>query len=119
MMLNSVCHVEIKTTDLEKTGEFLSGLFGWEFQKLEPGYWVFPAPEGPGGGIEKVDAPAGTGGIQLYIHVGSIEETIEKARSLGGETEKPKTEIGGGHGFYALLKDPGGTVIGVWQAQES
>ena len=118
-MRGSICHLEIATTDIEKTTGFLSRLFGWELGEESPDYWFFKPAEGPGGGIEKVDTHPGRGGIQFYVHVDSIEETLETARELGGRVEKPRTEIGGGHGSYALVGDPGGTVLGIWQPEAS
>ena len=114
-MAGEICHVEINSTDLEATREFTSELFGWEFTEMQPSYWLFAAGEGCGGGVSKVEEPVGKGDIRFYITVDSIEETLEDAGPLGGTVDTPKTEIGGGYGFYALLRDPGGTVYGLWQ----
>jgi len=86
--------------------------------EMDPNYTLFKPPEGPGGGLERVETPAAAGGIHLYIHVASIEETCGKVDGLNGSVVKEKTEIGGDHGFYAILEDPGGTEIGIWEASK-
>lgn len=116
--MHDFCHIEIATTDLAASQAFLGGLFEWEFRKMDENYTIFKPAEGPGGGLERVDAPAASGGIHFYIHVVSIEETCGKVDGLGGSVVKPKTEIGDGHGFYAILGDPGGTEIGIWEASQ-
>lgn len=113
-----ICHIELNTTDPAASKAFLGELFGWEFQDMGPEYAVFSAPEGPGGGLETVKDSQGPGDIRIYVHVPSIEECLAKATGMGGSVVKPKTEIGGGHGYYAQLCDPGGTVLGVWQAAD-
>ena len=115
-MASEICHVEMNSTDLEATRKLTSELFGWTFQEIQPGYWLFSAGEGCGGGVSKVEESTGKGDIQFYVSVESIDETLEQAGALGGAVDTPKTEIGGGYGFFACLKDPGGTVYGLWQA---
>ena len=114
-MAGEFCHVELNSTDLEATRQLASELFGWEFTELQPDYWLFSAGDGPGGGLSRVEEPVGKGDIRVYISVDSIDETLENAEALGGQTDTPKTEIGGGYGFWAGLRDPGGTVYGLWQ----
>jgi len=114
--MHDICHVEIASTDVEGSMAFLGGLFGWSFEEMGPNYRLFRPGEGPGGGIMKVEAPAGPGGVSMYIHVAKIEETLERVPGLGGAVVRPRTAIDGGHGWYAILRDPGGSEIGVWEA---
>ena len=115
-MAGEICHVEINSTDLEATRVLTSELFGWQFQELQPDYWLFSAGEGCGGGVTRVEKSTGKGDIQIYVTVDSIEQALEQAGPLGGTVDTPKTEIGGGYGFFACLEDPGGTVYGLWEA---
>ena len=116
--MHEICHVEFATTDLDATQTFLGGLFSWEFKEMMPGYVFFSPPEGPAGALEKVDEPKGAGALSMFIHVESVNAACEKVAGLGGGVVTPKTEIGGGHGFYAVLSDPGGSEIGIWQPAE-
>ena len=114
--MHGICHVEIGSTDVVKSRAFLEEIFGWTFTEMGPEYLLFSAGEGPGGGLERVETPRGAGDVQIYIEVASIDETLGKAGEHGGETAHPKTEIGGGHGFFAKVEEPGGAVLGLWQA---
>ncbi len=111
--MDKLCHWEIPTTDLKKSTKFYSSLFGWKMQSWSENYALFDVEEGIGGGISKVDKmpePC----IDVYVKVEDILATLKNAEELGAKVEKPKTEIGGGMGFYAFLRDPCGCRIGVW-----
>ena len=115
-MPGEICHVEISTTDAEKSRALLSALFGWKFTPMGDTYWLWSVPDGDlGGGLDLVEKFPAQGGVQVYVHVDSIDDALAKAVDLGGEAVTPRTEIGSGHGFFAHLKDPGGAVIGLWQ----
>ena len=116
--MHEICHIEFCTTDILKTREFFISLFGWEFEEMSPEYHLFRTSDGVGGGIELTNQPKGRGDIQVYVHVESIDATCEQVDSLGGEVEAPKTEIGGGFGFYTLVREPGGALFGLWQGHE-
>ncbi len=117
-MPHDICHVEIRSVDPPRSREFLGKLFGWTFQPMDESYWFYSTPRGPGGGLEKVDGvPSEEGAFRIYVHVDSIRDTLARAEALGGEVRTPRTEIGGGHGFYAFLREPGGAVLGLWEAQ--
>ena len=51
----------------------------------------------------------------FYIEVNSVDECVSKAKSAGANVVVDKHEIS--EGFYALLEDPQGNVIGVWEGK--
>jgi uncharacterized protein len=111
--MNKLVHWEIPATDVKKSGDFYSKLFGWKMQGWSDDYLLFEVEDGTGGGITKVEKmpePC----IDVYVGVDDIPAALKKAEALGAKVERPKTEIGGGMGFYAYLRDPGGCRIGVW-----
>lgn len=114
MAKHSVCHIEWSSTDLERTKAFLSGLFGWEFKVWDDEYLLFDPPEGPAGGIMKVDKVAPGKSPYIYIEVDEIEPYLEKAKELGGGIDVPKKEIAE-IGWYAHLTDPDGNIVGLFQ----
>jgi len=110
---------EIYVNDFEKSIEFYSELFGWQFKKsLSKGlpYWnIYTGPESLGGGFMKKNEPNHSGqSIVLYVETDKIEETLDKAVSLGGKIETGKTMISEKAGHFALFKDIDGNVIGLW-----
>jgi len=52
-------------------------------------------------------------GSQIVIDVEDIEQTLENIKASGGSITKVKTEIDGGHGFYACFRDPNGNYLQV------
>jgi len=111
--MNRMVHWEIPSTDVRKSADFYAKLFGWKMVPSFGGYMTFEVEGGVGGGINPVDKMPEPG-IDVYIGVDDIPATLKLAEQLGGRTAKPKTEIGGGMGFYAFLTDPCGCRTGVW-----
>jgi predicted enzyme related to lactoylglutathione lyase len=89
-------------------------LFGWEFKAWGDDYMLFDLPEGPDGGIMKVDKVETGKSPYIYIEVDEIESYLKKAKKLGGGVDKPKTEIPE-VGWYAHLTDPDGNIVGIFQ----
>jgi predicted enzyme related to lactoylglutathione lyase len=113
MAKHTFCHVEWSSTDLERTKNFLNGLFEWKFEPFGDNYLMFSTPEGPGGGIMKSDEVRPTTTPTVYVEVEEIEPYLEKAKNLGGGVAVPKTEIPT-VGWFAHIKDPDGNVVGVF-----
>lgn len=114
MAKHTICHIEWSSTDLQRTKSFLSGLFGWKFRYFGEDYLSFDTPEGPGGGIMRVDRVRPGESPYVYIEVEEIEPYLERAKKLGGGVAVPKTEIPT-IGWFAHLTDPDGNVVGVFQ----
>lgn len=111
----SICHIEFTTPDLEKARAFYSQLFGWEFQPFQPTEWYFMTPKnwGPCGCMLQGPAAADAR-TMIYVNVADIGKALAQASKLGATTTKQKTEIPGGHGFFAQLKAPDGNVWGIY-----
>ncbi|MEE9223256.1 MAG: VOC family protein [Thermoplasmata archaeon] len=114
MTKDAFCHIEWSTTDLEKTSELLSGLFGWKFESWGEEYMIYTTPKGIGGGIMKVDRVEPGKSPSVYVDVDEIEPYLQKAQELGAEIDVPKTEIPE-VGWYAHIKDSDGNVYGIVQ----
>jgi predicted enzyme related to lactoylglutathione lyase len=114
MTKDSFCHIEWSTTDLEKTRDLLSGLFGWKFESWGEDYMTYTTPKGVGGGIMKVDSVVPGKSPFVYVDVPEIEPYVEKAVELGAEIDVPKTQIPE-VGWYAHIKDHDGNIFGIVQ----
>jgi predicted enzyme related to lactoylglutathione lyase len=117
-MENSICHIEISTTDLKKAEKFYSELFSWKVTAWEGSsdYLMFDTGKEPGGGIMIVDKVNPGDGVLIYVLVEDIEKTLNKAKSLGGKIIKEKTEISS-IGWFGLLADLDGNVIGIFKSR--
>jgi len=109
-------HIEFPADDLGRAKRFYGAVAGWEFSAMDgmPDYWLFRSGEGYGGAIGKRGVSTGAA-LRDYIEVDSIETAIAASDANGGTTVEPKTEIQG-MGWDAVLRDPEGTEIGLFQA---
>ncbi|MDP6417996.1 MAG: hypothetical protein QF492_01525 [Candidatus Krumholzibacteria bacterium] len=110
---HTLCYFEIPSTDLEASSKFYGELFAWKFFPSDENYTVFET-ESVGGGIEKKDS-IGECAVNLYIQVEDIETCRARAGEFGGKTRQGKTAIHDGeYGYYAMIEDPVGFVMGIW-----
>ncbi|MBX3471211.1 MAG: VOC family protein [Planctomycetes bacterium] len=113
--VGSIVHIEFTTPDLAKAKAFYGELFGWEFQPFQPTEWYFQTPKGWGPCGCVIQGPAaGDARTMLYVNVDDIPATLARALDLGAKTIKDKTEIPGGHGWFAQLQAPDGNVWGIY-----
>ena len=116
---NPFVHVELNKPDPKKAKEFYSKLFQWQLDEVEnkevPGgvYTTIKVGEGTGGGIMK-QVPNGPSGWLAYVLVDDIRAATKKAQSLGAEVMKDVTEVMG-MGWLSFIKDPTGSILGLWQ----
>lgn len=116
---NPIGWFEITVNDFDKAKGFYSELFGWEF-RLSQGskslYWnIYTGEETIGGGLLKKSKPEHNGqSVMIYVEVDDIEATLNKAVTLGGNIEKPKTLISETAGYFGLLQDLDKNIIGLW-----
>jgi len=120
MAHGSFCHVELCTSDIEKTRSFYEGIFGWTF-RIIPGfesYAMFATPGGLGGGFDAGPGaePPSEGGPILHIEGDDIDATLRKIGDAGGKTVAGKTKISDEFGHYAVFLDNVGNRMGLWSS---
>jgi predicted enzyme related to lactoylglutathione lyase len=114
-------HVELQTKELDKAKKFYQGLFDWKLEDMPMGngmsYTGINVGEGTGGGMwTNPAAPNGPSHWLAYVNVENIDATIDKVKSLGGTVVQPKTEVPD-MGWYSVITDPSGAVLGLWQSK--
>jgi predicted enzyme related to lactoylglutathione lyase len=113
-------HFEIPADDPDRAKAFYSGLFDWSFADPIPGfdgYHLFTTPvgqEGMGGAIGKrgENAPEK---LRTYVHVDSVEASLQKVAELGGTIVEAKAEVPG-QGWYGVFSDTEGNEIALWES---
>jgi uncharacterized protein len=119
IMANPFVHVELNTPDPEKDKAFYSQLFQWQLEDMPNpvvsagSYTMIKVGEGTDGGIMK-QVPGGPSGWLAYVYVDDIHAATQKAKLLGGQVIKDVTEVTG-MGWFSIIRDPTGSVLGVWQ----
>jgi uncharacterized protein len=115
MSVNKICHVEYQVTDMARGKEFYGGLFEWKFEDMGTEYSLFSTPDAfLGGGLQKSEKVNSGDSPLVYVAVANIEETLARAETLGGATALARTPIPG-HGDFAILTDPDGNRVGIYQ----
>lgn len=118
-MGNPFVHVELHTKDQATAKKFYSQLFDWKLQDLDVAgfgtYTLVDAGTGTGGGMMTNPAPQVPPHWMPYVQVAEVSAAVEKAVKLGGKVVQPRTEIPG-FGCFALIQDPTGATVGVYQA---
>ncbi|MDO5492860.1 MAG: VOC family protein [Nesterenkonia sp.] len=114
--------VDLTVQDLEATTRFYAEVFGWEFTDTGPQFGHYHRITRDGhevGGLmramtqegEPLEAPTVW---TVYLETTDIEETVRRAEEAGGQVMVPAMPV---HdmGSMAVLIDPAGAVVGVWQ----
>ena len=109
-----IAHVEIPSTDLDRSSLFFNKIFGWEFKAFGNGYLLFNNHKGIMVGLRKVDKVTTGDTTVFHVNIKDIDEVLKKAEENGGKVKREKTVIPA-MGWYALLSDPDGNTIGLYQ----
>ncbi len=109
-----IVHWEINTRDPAKVQDFYRALFGWDIRvvpEMNYGLVVTGSKKGIDGGIGAT-REGSSNLVTVYAEVDKIQETLDKAVTMGAALVVPVTEIPGMVTF-ALFRDPDGNVMGL------
>jgi predicted enzyme related to lactoylglutathione lyase len=120
-MGNPFVHVELMSNDVAKAKTFYSKLFDWQLEDMPMGgdmtYTMVKVGEGTGGGMMKNPIPGAPSAWMAYVLVDDIKVATAKAKSLGANVMKDSVEIPGA-GFFSVIADPTGAMLGLWQVKK-
>ncbi len=116
---NMVGWFEIPVNDMDRAKAFYESVFAIsisinDLDGLLMGW--FPSAPGKSGAMGSLVKhptyiPSDTKGAVLYFSCKDLSDELARVEEAGGVILQPKKEIGGGHGFMALLKDTEGNRI--------
>ncbi len=118
----TVIWFEIWVSDLERAKSFYTGMFGWKYEPLAEydaeAYWQILAGDaaavnGALVGSPGRETPRGRTSL-LYLHVSDLEQSVDRARGLGGSVVLGRTKISESGGSFAIVADPEGNELGLW-----
>lgn len=110
----AVCHVEFTVPDLQKAQQFYAAVFKWQFFPMSERELYFMSPQGGPCGCVIHGSAHTDDKTTFYVKVDDIAAALDHAAKLGAKTVLAKTEIPGGHGFFAKFKAPEGNVMGIY-----
>lgn len=112
-MPNPIVHWEILGEHGRQLQDFYAQLFDWQINadnEYDYGLVDTRTEQGINGGIGP--SQDGSSRVTVYVQVGDLQATLDRAAQLGGKTLMPPMEIPGG-GTIALFSDPDGNVVGL------
>jgi uncharacterized protein len=109
-----ICYVEIPATDVARSADFYSKVFGWNVRQRGDGATAFDDAVGQVSGAWVTGRPpAAQPGFMIYIWVDNVAETVEAVMANGCEIVQP---IGAdAPEITARFRDPAGNVVGLYQ----
>jgi len=111
-------YVQIPALDVRQSAEFYANVFGWKPRGGSAHHFSFTDATGEIIGAWITDrAPSGVDGVVVYIYVHGITSALERVLANGGEVVRPVYDEG--DLWVAVIRDPAGNIIGVWQKQDA
>jgi predicted enzyme related to lactoylglutathione lyase len=122
--IGQFCWNELATSNVDAAKEFYGKVFGWEFSDYDSGDMVYTIIKCNGedfGGIwsipkekEKEIPPH----WMAYILVNDLNASLEKSTQNGASIIRPASPAGD-KGYFAIIKDPAGAYIALWQSRDA
>jgi uncharacterized protein len=109
-----ISHIEIPTTDLNRSSEFYKNVLGWDFKPFGNGYLLYNNHQGIMAGLRKVDSVVKGDTTVFHVTVDHLDQVLEKSKTAGGHIKTGKTTIPA-MGWYAVIFDIDGNSIGLYQ----
>lgn len=114
------CWVDLSTSDLGAAIEWYGQLFGWSTKPApaDARYRFFTKDDQIVGGLGEIPAEMKgkmPSAWNNYVSVDSVESVAARAKELGGDVAVPPMSVGD-NGSFCFVRDPGGAMLGAWQA---
>jgi predicted enzyme related to lactoylglutathione lyase len=116
--IGAPCWIDVFTSDPDKSRSFYEQLFGWTSADAGEEYGGYINFQKDGilvaGGMRN-DGQSGTPDVwSVYLATDDAKATVDAAAANGGQVLLPAMEVGE-LGTMAMVADPGGAAIGIWQ----
>lgn len=119
------CWIDLSAHDAAAAKDFYGRVFGWQAtdQPLPGGsaYTTFSLDGKRVGGLSQLPAEMRDAGVpptwNSYVCVQDVARTVERAAALGGTVVMPAMQVMQ-HGHMAIVQDPTGAALCLWQPLE-
>jgi uncharacterized protein len=110
---------DLAATDPKAAAKFYSAVFGWKVEvSPDPQYGGYATAKAGGkdvAGITPKQMEQQPSAWTVYIGTANAAETAKKAEAAGAKIIAPVMEVGD-QGHMAIIQDPSGAYLGLWQA---
>jgi hypothetical protein len=111
-----ICYLEIPALDVGRSATFYTTAFGWKVRIRGDGARAFDDASGAVSGSWVAGrVPMKEAGIVTYVQVDEIDATLTTVVGAGGSMVTPRTDTGDGRSWYAVIRDPAGNLVGLYQ----
>lgn len=106
-------YIELASSDLARTEQFFSQVFGWDFEYYGADYCAFDG-SGVKGGFYRADLVANSkqGSALVVIYSHDLEQTLSDVEQAGGTIHQGIFTFPGGRRFHFI--EPSGNEFAVW-----
>lgn len=111
---NKIDYIELPATDIARTQQFYSMVFGWKFEDYGPNYTSFSDGRLAGGFSTAYTEPSR--GMFVVIYASDLAAMQSKILTAGGAITKDTFSFPGGRRFH--FSDPNGNELAVWSDAE-
>jgi uncharacterized protein len=112
-MNGKICYIEMPATDIQRSSDFYSTVFGWSIRRRGNGSVAFDDTTGAVSGSFVLGRPPQAPGFVVYVMCDSVAATLDAVVANGGTIVQP---IGGdAPEITARFRDPGGNIVGLYQ----
>ena len=106
------CFAELHTPEPERSSNFYADLFGWSSRQISDGYWMFRSGDADVVGMRRAE----THRWVACVRIENVEGTTARAQTLGMTAVTQAVDTPG-VARTAVLRDPEGAVLGLWEAR--
>jgi len=120
MKENHFVYADLSTYDLNTSKKFYSSVFNWTYYNSGEDYWIAFSKNKEATGL--YETPKKFQEMKMppfwmsYIQVNDIEETVAKAKTLGGIIEL--VDLESSIGKIALIRDPSGAGFTIYEGDQ-
>jgi uncharacterized protein len=116
------CWIDLMSSDAAQASRFYTELFGWTAEVSEDpqygGYTILTKGDAVVAGVGQAPQDAPFANVwTTYLETDDIDKTTASATEAGGQVMMPAMKVGD-QGAMAVLGDPSGAAIGVWQPEQ-
>lgn len=112
------CWTDLVTSDPDAAGAFYADVLGWQLEEIPRAGFALARVGGRAvASIGPLPDPSQSPRFNCYVSVASVDATAARARELGGEVLLEPGDVGA-MGRLAVLADPAGAALSLWQPGE-
>ena len=120
-IVGAPCWIDLYSSDTDKATVFYGRLLGWAAEPPDArfgGYFTFTKDGKHVAGCMRNDGTTGMPDAwTIYLETDDINKVAEQAPAQGGGIDYPPMQVAE-NGSMAIVSDPGGARVGVWQPDQ-